>query len=140
MNTAAPMSYTPPQQQVNGKWLTNVTYEPVAGNPPTMIQRQEVPPRQLSQPNNGQTGFAVDRSDLAQVGFDVQVVELQDGSVSAGTVLAQSPQFGEELPRGSVVTITVATAPPPPTPTPTPTPTFTPEPTPTALPTDVPTN
>jgi serine/threonine-protein kinase len=54
------------------------------------------------------------RSDLAQLGFDVQVVELEDGSVSAGTVLAQSPQGGELLPRGSVVTITVALAPPPP--------------------------
>jgi beta-lactam-binding protein with PASTA domain/tRNA A-37 threonylcarbamoyl transferase component Bud32 len=53
------------------------------------------------------------RSDLAQAGFDVQVVELEDGSVSAGTVLAQSPQAGELLAQGSVVTITVATAPPP---------------------------
>jgi serine/threonine-protein kinase len=64
------------------------------------------------------------RSDLAQSGFDVQVVEIQDGSVSSGTVLAQSPQGGELLPRGSVVTITVSTSPPlPPTPTPEPTPT-----------------
>jgi beta-lactam-binding protein with PASTA domain len=46
-------------------------------------------------------------------------------------VLAQSPQNGELLPRGSVVTLTVATSPPPPTPTPTPTPTQTPEPPPT---------
>jgi len=68
------------------------------------------------------------RSDLAQAGFDVQVVEIEDGSVRGGTVLAQSPQGGELLPRGSVVTITVSTSPPPPTPTPTPTPT--PEPTP----------
>lgn len=74
------------------------------------------------------------RSDLAQVGFDVQIVELQNGSVSAGTVLAQSPQASELLPRGSVVTITVATSPPPPPP-PTPTPTPTPEPTPTPTPT-----
>ena len=58
------------------------------------------------------------RSDLAQAGFDVQVVEIEDGSVSGGTVLAQSPQGGELLPRGSVVTITVSTSPPlPPTPT-----------------------
>jgi eukaryotic-like serine/threonine-protein kinase len=62
------------------------------------------------------------RSDLAQVGFDVQVVEIEDGSVPGGTVLAQSPQGGELLPRGSVVTITVSTSPPPP-PTPTPEPT-----------------
>ena len=64
------------------------------------------------------------RSDLAQVGFDVQVVEIEDGSVSSGTVLAQSPQGGELLPRGSVVTITVSTSPPPPpSPTPEPSPT-----------------
>ncbi|MHB1067365.1 MAG: Stk1 family PASTA domain-containing Ser/Thr kinase, partial [Candidatus Nanopelagicales bacterium] len=68
------------------------------------------------------TSEAQARSDLAQTGFDVQVVELEDGSVAAGTVLAQSPQAGELLPRGSVVTITVATSPPLPTPTPTPTP------------------
>jgi serine/threonine-protein kinase len=42
--------------------------------------------------------------------------------VSAGTVLAQSPQGGELLAQGSVVTITVATAPPP-------QPTFQPQPT-----------
>lgn len=82
------------------------------------------------------------RSDLAQLGFDVQIVELQDGSVPAGTVLAQSPQPGALLPRGSVVTITVATSPPaPPTPTPTPTPEPTPTPTdtvPVPAPTDPP--
>jgi beta-lactam-binding protein with PASTA domain len=72
------------------------------------------------------TSEAQARSDLAQVGFDVQVVEIEDGSVSGGTVLAQSPQGGELLPRGSVVTITVSTSPPPPpTPTPEPTPTET---------------
>ena len=54
------------------------------------------------------------RSDLAQAGFDVQVVEIEDSTVSGGTVLAQSPQGGELLPRGSVVTITVSTSPPPP--------------------------
>ena len=87
------------------------------------------------------TSEAQARSDLARIGFDVQVVELQDGSVSSGTVLAQSPQAGELLPRGSIVTITVATSPPAPTPTPTPTPEFTPTPTPTPTPpapTDVP--
>ena len=54
------------------------------------------------------------RSDLAQAGFDVQVVEIEDTSVAGGTVLAQSPQGGELLPRGSVVTITISTSPPPP--------------------------
>ena len=82
------------------------------------------------------TSEAQARSDLAQIGFDVQIVELEDGSVPAGTVLAQSPQAGELLPRGSIVTITVATSPPVPTPTPTPTPTDIPTPTPT--PTDIP--
>jgi eukaryotic-like serine/threonine-protein kinase len=70
------------------------------------------------------TSEAQARSDLAQAGFDVQVVEIEDGSVAAGTVLAQSPQGGELLPRGSVVTITISTSPPqPPTPTAEPTPT-----------------
>ncbi|MBI1352079.1 MAG: Stk1 family PASTA domain-containing Ser/Thr kinase [Actinomycetales bacterium] len=70
------------------------------------------------------------RSDLAQQGFDVQVVDIEDGTVPSGTVLAQSPKGGELLPRGSVVTITVSNAPPQPTPTPTPTPTDTPTPAP----------
>ncbi len=64
------------------------------------------------------------RSDLAQAGFDVQIVEIDDPSVAGGTVLAQSPQGGELLARGSIVTITVSIAPPPePTPVPTPEPT-----------------
>jgi eukaryotic-like serine/threonine-protein kinase len=67
------------------------------------------------------------RSDLAQIGFDVQVVEIEDGTVSSGTVLAQSPKAGELLPRGSVVTITVSTSPPPP-PSPTAQPTLAPSP------------
>lgn len=72
------------------------------------------------------------RSDLAQAGFDVQVVEIEDPAVPGGTVLAQSPQGGELLARGSIVTITVSTAPPlPPTPTAEPTPTVVPTPTPT---------
>lgn len=86
-------------------------------------------------PNVTGTSEAQARSDLAQAGFDVQVVEIEDGSVSGGTVLAQSPQGGELLPRGSVVTITVSTSPPlPPTPTAEPTPTPTEEPPPTQEP------
>ena len=70
------------------------------------------------------------RSDLAQQGFDAQVVEIEDSTVAAGTVLAQSPQADELLPRGSVVTITVSTSPTaPPTPTEQPTVDPTPEPT-----------
>jgi serine/threonine-protein kinase len=68
------------------------------------------------------------RSDLAQAGFDVQIVDIEDGSVSAGTVLAQSPQGGELLPRGAIVTITVATSPPAPTMAPQPTTDPNPEP------------
>lgn len=67
------------------------------------------------------------RSDLAQAGFEVQVVEQESAQFAAGVVLAQSPQAGTELARGSLVTITVSVAAPPP---PTPEPTFTPEPTP----------
>ena len=78
------------------------------------------------------------RSDLAQAGFEVQVVQ-QDSALDApGTVLAQSPQPGTQMERGALVTITVAIA----VPTPTPTPTPTPEPTPTETvapePTDIP--
>lgn len=67
------------------------------------------------------------RSDLAQAGFEVQVVEQETATAAPGVVLAQSPQAGTELSRGSLVTITVSVAAPPP---PTPEPTFTPEPTP----------
>jgi len=48
------------------------------------------------------------RSDLAQAGFDTQVVEQDDPSVPEGTVLAQSPKADSDLERGSSVTITVA--------------------------------
>lgn len=59
-------------------------------------------------------------STLQNAGFQVQVVEQQDGSASPGTVLAQAPVGGNKGRKGSTVTITVATAPPPnPTPTPT---------------------
>ncbi|HAN71983.1 MAG TPA: Stk1 family PASTA domain-containing Ser/Thr kinase, partial [Actinobacteria bacterium] len=72
------------------------------------------------------------RSDLAQAGFDIQIVEIEDPTVPASTVLAQSPQGGELLARGSIVTITVSTSPPlPPTPTAEPIPEPVPEPAPT---------
>jgi serine/threonine-protein kinase len=99
-------------------------------------------------PNVTEVSEAQARSDLAQAGFDVQVVEIEDLSVPEGTVLAQSPQAGELLALGSIVTITVSTSPlptvePTPLPTvePTPLPTEEPvapvEPTPEAPPTDV---
>ncbi len=80
------------------------------------------------------------RSDLAQAGFEVQVVEQESSSSAPGTVLAQSPQPGTQLARGSLVTITVAIAAPLPTPSPTPSPTPTVDPTPTGVPepTDIP--
>ncbi|TXH45584.1 MAG: Stk1 family PASTA domain-containing Ser/Thr kinase, partial [Actinobacteria bacterium] len=75
------------------------------------------------------------KSDLANYGFNVNVVEQVDGSKDPGTVLAQSPQGGTTALKGTLVTITVATAPPfTPTPTPTPTPTQTQAPTPTPTP------
>lgn len=52
-------------------------------------------------------------STLQQAGFQVQVLEQEDGSVSPGTVLAQAPIGGNKARKGSTVTITVATAPPP---------------------------
>jgi eukaryotic-like serine/threonine-protein kinase len=62
------------------------------------------------------------KSDLANAGFNVNVVTQEDGSVPAGQVLAQSPKAGTSAVKGTLVTITVAKAPPV-TPTPTPTPT-----------------
>jgi len=48
------------------------------------------------------------RSDIVQAGFDPQVIYQDIGpDVAAGTVLAQSPQGGAKLDRGSVVTITI---------------------------------
>ena len=55
------------------------------------------------------------RSDLTNAGFEVNVVNQEDGTVDPGTVLAQSPQPGTKAKKGSQVTITVATSPPPPT-------------------------
>ena len=60
-------------------------------------------------------------SDLAQAGFEVQVVEQETSVDSPGLVLAQSPQPGTALVRGSVVTITVSVSGEPVGPTPTPT-------------------
>jgi serine/threonine-protein kinase len=82
------------------------------------------------------------RSDLAQAGFVVQMVEQESTVAPPGTVLAQSPQPGTQLERGSLVTITVSLAAPEPTPTPTPIPTPTPtvEPAPTEIPAPEPTD
>ena len=61
------------------------------------------------------------RADLAQRGFEIQVVYQESASEYPGNVLAQTPQGGEELIRGSIVTITVAQGVPEPQPEPTPT-------------------
>ncbi len=62
------------------------------------------------------------KADLSNAGFQVVVINQEDGSVNPGTVLAQSPSAGTLLAPGKTVTITVATEPPPPTPSPTVTP------------------
>ncbi len=68
-------------------------------------------------------------SDLAQAGFEVQQVEQESTLEPPGIVLAQSPQPGTSLERGSVVTITISLAPEPTeTPTPVPTETLPPDP------------
>ena len=79
-------------------------------------------------------------SDLARAGFETQVIDQEIIGVADGEVLAQSPQPGTKLERGSLVTITVAVAPLVPTPEPTPVPTETvvPVPTETAAPTPEP--
>jgi serine/threonine-protein kinase len=58
------------------------------------------------------------RSDLANAGFDVNVVQQESDAASPGTVLAQSPKGGTTAVKGTLVTITVAKAPPPTTPPP----------------------
>ena len=68
-------------------------------------------------------------SDLAQAGFEVQQVEQESTLEPPGIVLAQSPQPGTSLERGSVVTITISLAPEPTEePTPVPTETLPPDP------------
>jgi serine/threonine-protein kinase len=63
---------------------------------------------QVTVPNVVGATEAQARSDLAQAGFDTQVITLADATAIGGTVLAQSPQAGQSLARGSSVTITVA--------------------------------
>ena len=60
------------------------------------------------------------KSDLANAGFQVNVVTQPTSGTPAGIVLAQSPQGGATAVKGTLVTITVAVAAPTPTPTPTP--------------------
>ncbi|MDP4014243.1 MAG: Stk1 family PASTA domain-containing Ser/Thr kinase [Candidatus Nanopelagicales bacterium] len=50
------------------------------------------------------------RTALGNVGLDVNVIE-ESSSSPAGTVIAQSPNAGNKVQRGSTVTITIATAP-----------------------------
>jgi len=61
------------------------------------------------------------KTDLVQVGFVPEILYQESLEATAGTVIAQSPQPGTGLDRGSTVVITVSTAPPPPTPEPEPT-------------------
>ena len=87
------------------------------------------------------------RSDIAQAGFEIQVIEQESSLESPGIVLAQAPPPGTSLERGSIVTITIsiaATESPTPEPTepvvPTepPAPTDTPQPTEPPAPTEAP--
>ncbi len=54
------------------------------------------------------------RSDIVQAGFEPQVVYQESSDYPDGSVIAQAPEAGGPLTRGSLITITVATAPPPP--------------------------
>jgi len=83
-----------PGTQVNAGTLVNIT----------------VSSGQISVPDVSGLSEAQARSDLAQAGFDVQVVQQSDNSNAPGTVLAQSPKGGTQAGRGSTVTITVAEA------------------------------
>jgi beta-lactam-binding protein with PASTA domain/tRNA A-37 threonylcarbamoyl transferase component Bud32 len=71
------------------------------------------------------------RSDIAQAGFEIQVIEQESSVESPGIVLAQAPPPGTSLERGSIVTITISVEPEP-------TESPTPEPTEPVVPTEVP--
>jgi serine/threonine-protein kinase len=71
------------------------------------------------------------RSDIAQAGFEIQVIEQESSFESPGIVLAQAPPPGTSLERGSIVTITISVEPEP-------TESPTPEPTEPVVPTEVP--
>jgi beta-lactam-binding protein with PASTA domain/predicted Ser/Thr protein kinase len=68
----------------------------------------------------GQTENAA-RSNLDNVGLDVDVVKREDASATPGTVINQAPAPESRAKKGDTVTITVAEAPPTPAPTPSPT-------------------
>lgn len=68
----------------------------------------------------GETESAA-KSSLSNVGLKVNVTTRASGSPE-GTVISQSPNSGNQVERGSTVTITVATPLPPTTPPPTPSP------------------
>ena len=62
------------------------------------------------------------KNDLLNAGFKVEIVEQEDGSVAAGTVLAQTPKADTVTLKGTTVTLTVSKIPiVAPTTTPTPT-------------------
>ena len=72
------------------------------------------------------------RSDIAQAGFEIQVIEQESDDLEPpGIVLAQAPPPGTSLERGSIVTITISIEPEP-------TESPTPEPTEPIVPTEVP--
>ncbi|MCH1403776.1 MAG: PASTA domain-containing protein, partial [Candidatus Nanopelagicales bacterium] len=77
------------------------------------------------------------RSDIAQAGFEIQVIEQESSLESPGIVLAQAPPPGTSLERGSIVTITISVGPEP-TESPTPEPTEPVVPTELPIPTEAP--
>ena len=78
------------------------------------------------------------RSDIAQAGFEIQVIEQESDDLEPpGIVLAQAPPPGTSLERGSIVTITISIEPEP-TESPTPEPTEPIVPTAGPIPTDTP--
>jgi serine/threonine-protein kinase len=60
-------------------------------------------------------------SALAEAGLEVAVSQEQSTTVPAGAVIRQDPPAGEQVDKGSTVTIVVSTGSPSPTPTPSPT-------------------
>ena len=92
----------------------------VAQNPPANAMAESgtavdisVSTGKVTVPTVTNESVAQAKSDLANAGFTVNVVDQQDSQVAPGTVLAQSPHGGTTAAKGSLVTITVATAPSP---------------------------
>jgi eukaryotic-like serine/threonine-protein kinase len=69
-------------------------------------------PEQVTVPDVVGNSEADARSALENAGLQVDVAESESEDEDPGTVLAQDPEGGGEVSKGSTVTITLATAPP----------------------------